>query len=119
MDEMIDFTVHTWTSSARQPFSHEGTTAHGRPLPLIRVGGQSPAGDVAGAITEAIKRYKVCEVTMIGAQAISQGVKALAISRGHLASLSLDLVLRPAFFNTDVHGKEMTGLKFSAAVMTL
>lgn len=103
------------------PFTH---TAEGRPqaspsIPQIRVGAQSEVGGVAGAITEAIKRHKTCEVTMIGVQSLNVGVKALAISRGHLASVGLDLILRPAFFDTIIQGKEMTGLKFSAATLPL
>jgi stage V sporulation protein S len=103
------------------PFSHsaEGRGTGETRIPQIRVGGQSDVGGVAGAITEAIKRERSCEITMIGAQSINQGVKALAISRGHLASVGLDLILRPAFFNTEVHGKEMTGMKFTANVLPL
>jgi stage V sporulation protein SpoVS len=103
------------------PFSHsaEGRGSGATEVPQIRVGGQSDAGSTAGAITEALKRFRSCEVTMIGAPSINQGVKALAISRGHLACLGLDLILRPAFFNTEIQGKEMTGMKFTATVQPL
>lgn len=117
---MHDSDIRYYELDLATPFTHE---AEGRSastsIPQIRVGAQSEVGGVAGAITEAIKRHRSCEVTMIGPPALNVGVKALAISRGHLASVGLDLILRPAFFDTVIQGKEMTGLKFTAGTLPL
>lgn len=119
MGKRDELKVHEVRFGTPVPFSHTSTSANGRKVPQIRVGAQSIPGDVAGAITEAIKREQACEVTMIGPPAINQGVKALAITRGHLASLNLDLILRPAFFNTHIDGKEITGVMFAATTLHL
>jgi stage V sporulation protein S len=66
---------------------------------IIRVGGGSDPQAVASAISNAF--YEDREVTMraVGAAAVNQAVKAIAISRGYIAPRGLDLVCRPGFTN--------------------
>lgn len=64
---------------------------------ILRVGGGSSAQKVASAIAHAI--YDDREVTLraVGAAAVNQAVKAIAISRGFAASRGFDLVCVPGF----------------------
>jgi len=66
---------------------------------LIRVGGGSDPQAVASAISNAF--YEDQDVTMraVGAAAVNQAVKAIAISRGYIATRGMDLVVRPGFTN--------------------
>jgi stage V sporulation protein S len=51
------------------------------------------------------------EVQAIGAGAINQAVKAIAISRGYVAPGGLDLVCIPAFIDISIDGEERTGIR--------
>jgi stage V sporulation protein S len=47
----------------------------------------------------------------IGAGAINQAIKAIAIARGYVAPSGLDLVCVPAFIDIDIEGEERTAIK--------
>ena len=47
----------------------------------------------------------------IGAGAINQAIKAVAIARGFVAPSGVDLVCVPAFAEVQVEGEERTGIK--------
>ena len=47
----------------------------------------------------------------IGAGALNQAVKAVAIARGFVAPSGVDLVCVPAFAEVQVEGEERTGIK--------
>jgi stage V sporulation protein S len=51
------------------------------------------------------------EVQAIGAGAINQAVKAVAIARGFVAPSGLDLVCVPAFVDVTIDGEERTAIK--------
>jgi len=52
------------------------------------------------------------EVQAVGAGAVNQAVKAIAIARGFVAPNGLDLVCIPAFVEIDIEGEERTAIKF-------
>jgi stage V sporulation protein S len=74
------------------------------PDEVIRVGGGSDPQGVASAISMAF--YERHEVTLraVGASAVNQANKAVAIARGYVATRGLDLYMRPGF--TNVPGRE-------------
>ncbi len=80
--------------------------------PLLKVASTSAPGSVAGAIAGAIRESGRCEMQAIGAGAINQAVKAIAIARGYVAPAGIDLVFVPAFFDIQVDGEERTAIKF-------
>ena len=47
----------------------------------------------------------------IGAGALNQAVKAVAIARGFVAPTGVDLVCIPAFADVQVEGENRTGIK--------
>ncbi len=51
------------------------------------------------------------EVQAIGAGAVNQAVKAIAIARGFVAPGGLDLVVVPAFVDIQIEGEERTAIK--------
>ena len=69
------------------------------PDEIIRVGGGSDPQAVASAISNAF--YERHEVTLraIGASAVNQANKAIAIARGYVATRGLDLYCRQGFTN--------------------
>lgn len=66
--------------------------------PLIKVAPGSPVRDVAHLIaTLTTDHQKTCKVRAIGAGAVNQAVKAVAVARGQVATRGRDLVARPGF----------------------
>jgi stage V sporulation protein S len=79
---------------------------------LLQVASTSNPSSVAGAIAGMIRERGVSEVQAIGAGAINQSVKAIAIARGYLAPAGVDLVCIPAFVDVKINGEDRTAIKF-------
>ena len=58
-----------------------------------------------------VKENNKAEMQAIGAGALNQAVKAVAIARGFVAPAGVDLVCIPAFADVDVEGENRTGMK--------
>lgn len=82
----------------------------------IKVAAKSRSTAVAGAIAGVIREHKHAEVQAIGAGAVNQAVKAIAIARGYLEQDGLNIVCVPVFVEVDVNGEERTAIKFSVEV---
>jgi stage V sporulation protein S len=67
---------------------------------------------VAGALAGLIREKGSAEVQAIGAGAINQAVKAVAIARGFVAPGGIDLICIPAFTDVVINGEERTAIKF-------
>lgn len=80
----------------------------------FKVSSSSNVKSVAGAISGALKEAPSEKVvaSAIGASAISQIVKSIAISRGHLALAGYDLITRIGFDTTTINDEEKTCMKF-------
>ncbi|NLB77761.1 MAG: stage V sporulation protein S [Clostridiaceae bacterium] len=80
-------------------------------MSLLKVSSKSNPNSVAGAIAGVVREKGVAEVQSIGAGALNQAVKAVAIARGFLAPLGIELVCIPAFSEITVDGEERTAIK--------
>ena len=81
------------------------------PIEVLKVAGTSKPVSVAGAIAAVIRSRGRVEVHAIGAGAVNQAIKAIAISRGYLAPAGLDLVCIPSFVDLSLDGQERTGIR--------
>ena len=79
---------------------------------LIKVSARSRSTAVAGAIAGVIRQFDFAEVQAIGAGAVNQAVKALAIARGYLERDAVDIVCMPFFTEVDIDGSERTAVRF-------
>lgn len=79
---------------------------------VIKVSAKSRSTAVAGAIAGVIREHGTAEVQAIGAGAVNQAVKALAIARGYLERDELDIVFLPYFKEVDIDGQERTAVRF-------
>ena len=79
---------------------------------ILKISAKSNPSSVAGAIAGLVKEFGKVELQMIGAGAVNQGVKSIAIARGFLAPSGVDLVCIPAFVEIDINSSERTGIKF-------
>jgi stage V sporulation protein S len=72
-------------------------TTEGRaPMEVLKAAATSKPVLVAGAIAGVIRRQSRAEIHAIGAGAVNQAIKAIAISRGCLTLEGLDLVCIPS-----------------------
>jgi len=80
-------------------------------MEIIKVAAKSRSTAVAGAIAGVIREGKRAEAQAIGAGAVNQAIKAVAIARGYLALDGIDVICIPEFTEVDIGGQERTAIK--------
>jgi len=78
----------------------------------LRVSSKSDPKAVAGALAAVVREEKKVELQAVGAGAVNQTIKAIAISRGYVAPNGMDLIMIPAFAEIEIDGEERTAIKF-------
>lgn len=79
---------------------------------LLKVSAKSNPKSVAGALAAVFREQGRVEIQAIGAGAVNQAVKAVAIARGFIAPSGTDLVMIPAFSEITIDQEERTAIKF-------
>ncbi len=79
---------------------------------VLKVSADSKPKAVAGAVAAVLREKGRVELQAVGAGAVNQAVKAIAISRGFVAPNGIDLVAIPAFTKVEIEGEERTAIKF-------
>ena len=80
-------------------------------IDILKVSSKTNPNSVAGAIAGMIKEYGKVELQAIGAGALNQAIKAIAIARGYVAPGGINLICIPAFADVEVEGDDKTGIK--------
>ena len=80
-------------------------------METLKVGTKSNPNSVAGALANVFREKGTVEVQAIGAGALNQAIKAIAIARGYVAPTGKDLVCVPAFSDIVIDGEERTAIK--------
>lgn len=80
-------------------------------MDVLRVSARSVPNMVAGAIAGSVRERGYVEIQAVGAGALNQAVKSVAIARGYVAPTGVDLICIPAFANVDINGEQRTALK--------
>jgi len=88
------------------------TTAEGLTIEQLRVAANSNPKSVAGAIAGVIRDKGEVELQAIGAGAVNQTTKAIAIARGFVAPTGVDLICIPGFAMIEIDGEEQTAIRF-------
>lgn len=81
-------------------------------MEILKVASSSNPNSVAGAIAGVIESDGIVEAHTIGAGAVNQAVKAIAISRRLLDGEGEELSIIPGFIDLEIEGEEKTGIKF-------
>lgn len=81
-------------------------------MDLIKVAGRSRTSAVAGAIAGVFREKQYVEVQAIGASAINQAVKAMALAKSYLAEDGYEVVFMPYFVDVEIEEKIRTAIKF-------
>lgn len=77
----------------------------------LKISSKSNPNSVAGAIVGLLKENKKVELNAVGAGAVNQAIKAIAIARGFAAPSGVNLVCIPAFIDVQLDEEEKTGIK--------
>ncbi len=81
-------------------------------MEVLKVSAQSNPKSVAGALAAVLREKGTAEVQAVGAGAVNQAIKAIAISRGFVAPNGIDLITIPAFAEIAIDGEERTAIRF-------
>lgn len=79
---------------------------------ILKVAADSSPNSVAGALAGVLREEGEAELQAVGAGAVNQSVKAVAIARGYVAPSGIDLVCVPGFKDIEIEGEERTAIKF-------
>lgn len=80
-------------------------------MEILRVSSKSNPNSVAGALANVFREERTTEIQAIGAGALNQAIKAIAIARGFVAPTGKNLVCIPAFADITIDGEERTAIK--------
>jgi len=80
---------------------------------ILRVSASSNPQSVASAIAHSIYENRTCQVRAVGAGAVNQAVKAIAIARGYAAPRGLNLVCIPGFTSVKSHDGDISAIVFT------
>lgn len=80
-------------------------------MEVLKVSSKSNPNSVAGAMAGVIRHAGAVEVQVVGAGALNQAVKAVAIARGYVAPSGLDLVCVPTFADIEIDGQSRTAIR--------
>lgn len=80
-------------------------------MDLIKVSADSRTSAVAGAIAGVIREHKHAEVQAIGAGAVNQAIKALALATGNLKNDGINIRCVPEFAEITIENNVKTAIK--------
>ncbi|RDY22959.1 stage V sporulation protein S [Romboutsia maritimum] len=80
-------------------------------MEVLKVSSKSNPNSVAGALAGVLREKGSAEIQAIGAGALNQAIKSVAIARGFVAPSGMDLVCIPAFTDIEIDGDQKTAIK--------
>lgn len=80
-------------------------------MEILKVSSKSNPNSVAGAIANVFREKGSVEIQSVGAGALNQSIKAIAIARGFIAPMGVNLVCIPAFQDIVIGNEERTAIK--------
>src|SRR5947209_20552815 len=82
-------------------------------METLKVSTKSNPNSVAGAMAGAVRQTGAVEVQVVGAGALNQAIKAVAIARGYVAPAGIDLICVPTFADIVIDGERRTAIRLS------
>jgi stage V sporulation protein S len=85
-------------------------------MKLLKVSSNSVPNSVAGAIAGVVRAEGKVQIQTIGAGALNQSIKGIAIARGYIAPTGQELVCIPFFKDIEVNGEIKTAIVLNVEV---
>lgn len=76
----------------------------------LKVSSKTNPNSLAGAISEFLKQDKIINIKTIGAAAVNQAMKAIAIARGFVAIQGIEIKCIPSFYSTEIDGHQISAI---------
>jgi stage V sporulation protein S len=80
-------------------------------IEVLKVSSKSNPNSVAGALAGVVRSHGSVEIQVVGAGALNQAIKAVAIARGYMATSGMDLTCRPTFADIQIDGESRTAIR--------
>jgi stage V sporulation protein S len=77
----------------------------------LKVSTRSNPNSVAGAMAGVVRSQGAVEVQVVGAGALNQAIKAVAIACGYVAASGIELVCIPEFADIIIDGEKRTAIR--------
>ena len=88
-------------------------------MEYLKVSSKSSPASVAGAIAGMVKDGVPVNIQSVGAGAVNQAIKAIAIARGFLIPTSIDISCAPTFTDINISGESRTAIRIAIYVHRL
>lgn len=88
-------------------------------MEYLKVSSKSSPASVAGAIAGMVKDGVPVNMQAVGAGAVNQAVKAIAIARGFLIPAGIDISCAPSFSDIAIDGQNRTAIRIAVYVHAL
>ena len=85
-------------------------------MKLLKVSSTSKPNSVAGAIAGIIRSDGKVQIQTIGAGALNQAIKSIAIARGYIAPTGQEIVCIPFFKDLEVNGEVKTAIVLNVEI---
>jgi stage V sporulation protein S len=82
-------------------------------MEMIRVSSSSQPSKVAGALTSLLRVHQKVQIQVIGAAALNQAMKAIAIARGYMAPSGQEIYCIPSFCDLTIDEQTITSLRLN------
>lgn len=87
--------------------------AHAASTSTLKVSAKSNPNAVAGALAAVMRERDAAELQAVGAGAINQAIKAVAIARSYLKDSDIDVICIPSFITVAISENERTGISLA------
>lgn len=87
-----------------------------RRINTLRVSGKSNPNQIADVLCELLGQFGRANMRAIGAGAINQTVKAIAIASVKLVPSGADLICLPSFCDVEIRGQTLSAIQFNVEV---
>ncbi|MBE5024640.1 stage V sporulation protein S [Olsenella sp. DSM 107455] len=85
-------------------------------MDYLKVSSKSSPASVAGAIAGLVKDGIPVNIQCVGAGAVNQAIKAIAIARGFLIPTGIDISCAPTFSDVEIGGESRTAIRIAVYV---
>ena len=85
-------------------------------MDYLKVSSKSSPASVAGAIAGLVKDEVPVNIQCVGAGAVNQAIKAVAIARGFLIPTGVDISCAPTFSDVEIGGESRTAIRIAVYV---
>lgn len=88
-----------------------------KPVLLYKVGGGTDVGSLGGAIATAVRQHERIELRAVGAAAVNQSIKGMAIASNMLSDDKVAVTIQPLFLTEKIGGQEKTVIRMPVIVI--